>query len=254
MSPVDVRTGAETSFNSTQADGLVTKGCAAMAEKVVASVAKPVDSWWTVLVIDPVARRLTPRLARITWLTPNVVTLVAFTIGMAGIGMFAAGMLRLGAVLFEVRFLFDCLDGKIARLRRLSSERGAYLDVLCDTTCVGGAYLAVALAVSPQHGAWRVLLPLVTAVYYVAMLAHVPVEQNRDIPERAGGARRGWQRWLNDRRLMAYPTTVEVEAAALFLAPLFLGVGAVRVFLVAAIGFYLLRLVDDVRRVWVTVR
>jgi phosphatidylglycerophosphate synthase len=226
-----------------------------MAEDVVANVAKPVDSWWTVLVIDPVATRLTVRLARITWLTPNVVTVVAFVIGMAGIGMFAAGMLRLGAVLFEVRFLFDCLDGKIARLRRLSSARGAYLDVLCDSTCVGGAYLAVALAVGPQHGAWRVLLPLVTATYFVAMLAHVPLEQNKDVAaKRLGGARRGWQRWLNDQRLMAYPTTVEVEAAALFLAPLFLGVGAVRVLLVAAMGFYLLRLVDDVRRVWVTVR
>ena len=69
-----------------------------------------------------------------------------------------------------------------------------------------------------------------------------------------GGARRRWQRWLNDRRLMAYPTGVEVDVAALFLAPLFLGVGAVRMVLVAAMGFYLLRLVDDVRRVWITVR
>ena len=63
------------------------------------------------LVIDPIATRLTPLLARITWLMPNVVTLVAFAIGMAGVGLFAAGMLRLGAVVFEVHFLFDCLDG-----------------------------------------------------------------------------------------------------------------------------------------------
>ena len=225
-----------------------------MAEDAVASVAKPVDSWWTVLVIDPIATRLTPLLARITWLTPNAVTLVAFGIGMASIGMFAAGMLRLGAVVFEVHFLFDCLDGKVARLRRLSSERGAYLDELCDTACSGGAYLAVALAVSPRHGAWHVLLPLVTAVFFVATLAHVPVVQNREVPERMGGARRRWQRWLRDRRLIAYPTGVEAEVTTLFLAPLFLSVGAVRVVLVAAMGFYLLRLVDDVRRVWVTAR
>jgi len=223
------------------------------AEDVGVSVTKPVDSWWTVLVIDPIATRLTPRLARITWLTPNFVTLVAFTIGMAGVGMFAAGLLRLGAVVFEVHFLFDCLDGKIARLRRLSSERGAYLDELSDTACSGGAYLAVALVVSPHRGVWHVLLPLVTVIFFVAVLAHQPVVQHGAIPERLGGARRGWQRWLNDRRLMAYPSGVEVEVATLFLVPLLLGVDAVRVVLVAAMGFFLLRLADDVRRVWTTV-
>jgi phosphatidylglycerophosphate synthase len=225
-----------------------------MAEGVVPDVTKSVDSWWTVLVIDPIATRLTPLLAQIAWLTPNVVTLAAFAIGMASVGLFAVGLLRLGAVVFEVHFLFDCLDGKIARLRRLSSERGAYLDELCDTACSGGAYLALALAVSPQHGAWHVLLPLVTAVFFVATLAHVPVVQNMETPERMGGARRRWQKWLNDRRLMAYPTGVEVEVATLFLAPLFLAVGAIRVVLAAAMGFYLLRLVDDVRRVWTTAR
>lgn len=221
-----------------------------MAGDVGVSVTKPVDSWWTVLVIDPIATRLTPLLARISWLTPNVVTLVAFAIGTAGVGMFAAGMLRLGAIVFQVHFLFDCLDGKIARLRRLSSERGAYLDGLCDTACSGGAYLAVALAVSPHRGAWHVLLPLITAIFFIAVLAHEPLARSGATPERLGGAQRGWQRWLNDRRLMAYPTGVEVEVATLFLVPLLLGVGAVRVVLVAAMGFYLLRLADDVRRVW----
>ena len=52
---------------------------------------------------------------------------------------------QLGAVLFEVRFLVDCLDGKVARARGLTSARGAAFDLATDVVTITLAYSAIAV-------------------------------------------------------------------------------------------------------------
>src|ERR1700730_453593 len=76
------------------------------------------DSWWTVLLVDPLAVHLVRLADRFRWVTPNRITLLAFLIGLASAGSFlAAGpwWLVLGAVLYHVAFVLDCVDGKLAR-------------------------------------------------------------------------------------------------------------------------------------------
>lgn len=93
------------------------------------------DSWWTVLLVDPVAARLVQLTAGLHWLTPTRLTWVAFLLGLAAAGAFLAagpGWLVAGAILYYVSFTVDCVDGKIARLRRERSMRGSWLDFLLD--------------------------------------------------------------------------------------------------------------------------
>src|SRR5215207_2156843 len=128
---------------------------------------KPVDSWWTVIAIDPIAARLVPLLSRIRAVTPTRLTLTAFALGLASAATFAAGELALGAILFEVRFLLDCLDGKLARYRGTSSPAGAFVDVACDMLVVSLCYSALAASLVDDAGGAQVWLiagiPLVTA-------------------------------------------------------------------------------------------
>jgi phosphatidylglycerophosphate synthase len=120
------------------------------------------DFWWTVLVIDPIAMVLLPWILRLRWLTPTRITFIALFLGALSIGAFATGAFVVGAVLYQVRFLADCLDGKVARITGNTSAWGRFVDLAGDTATIGAAYAAVAAWAFHQgvDGAWMVLIVL----------------------------------------------------------------------------------------------
>jgi archaetidylinositol phosphate synthase len=85
------------------------------------------------------------------WLTPNRVTVGGlYMLFMASIAFclarFSTLWLLVAVVGLSIHWISDALDGEIARLRRLTSEQGFYLDLLAD--CVGLTALAIGAAVS----------------------------------------------------------------------------------------------------------
>lgn len=90
------------------------------------------DSWWTVFMVDPVACRVALFVANRTEITPNALTRFSLILGMVSAGSFAANHLMLGAVLFYVSFMIDCVDGKIARLKGTGTPFGLWLDYVGD--------------------------------------------------------------------------------------------------------------------------
>ncbi|MET8011668.1 CDP-alcohol phosphatidyltransferase family protein [Streptomyces sp. NPDC005271] len=109
------------------------------------------DAWWTVMLVDPVATPLVRWTAKYTRLTPNQLTWGAFLVGLGSAACFAQGdwtWLLLGAVLYHVSFIFDCMDGKLARLTDTGSVFGAWLDfvfdrirvLVCAVALMGGQY------------------------------------------------------------------------------------------------------------------
>ncbi|WP_438452547.1 CDP-alcohol phosphatidyltransferase family protein [Streptomyces asiaticus] len=110
------------------------------------------DAWWTVMLVDPVATPLVRWIARYTRATPNQLTWGAFLVGLGSAACFAQGdwrWLLLGAVLYHVSFIFDCMDGKLARLTGTGSVFGAWLDfvfdrirvLVCSVALMGGQYV-----------------------------------------------------------------------------------------------------------------
>ncbi|MEU5023932.1 CDP-alcohol phosphatidyltransferase family protein [Streptomyces milbemycinicus] len=109
------------------------------------------DAWWTVLLVDPVATPLVRWTAIHTRATPNQLTWGAFLVGLGSAACFAQGdwrWLLLGALLYHVSFIFDCMDGKLARLTGTGSVFGAWLDfvfdrirvLVCAVALMGGQY------------------------------------------------------------------------------------------------------------------
>jgi phosphatidylglycerophosphate synthase len=93
------------------------------------------DAWWTVWLVDPLASRLVWLVAPWRRVTPNRLTTVAFLLGLgsaAAFGRGSYGWLLLGALLFHLSFVLDCMDGKIARLNGTGSVFGAWLDYVFD--------------------------------------------------------------------------------------------------------------------------
>ncbi|MEU1116190.1 MULTISPECIES: CDP-alcohol phosphatidyltransferase family protein [unclassified Streptomyces] len=93
------------------------------------------DAWWTVLLVDPVATPLVRFTAMRTRVTPNQITWGAFLLGLGSAACFVLGdwkWLALGAVVYHFSFIFDCMDGKLARLTGQGSVFGAWLDFVFD--------------------------------------------------------------------------------------------------------------------------
>lgn len=95
------------------------------------------DPWWTEIVIKPIVYKLTSILANYTKFTPNQITIISFILGISSAYFFLQGDFRniiIGALLFELSYIVDCTDGRVARLKGLQSRFGGYLDIITDIT------------------------------------------------------------------------------------------------------------------------
>ncbi len=96
---------------------------------------KAQDIAWNVYVARPLAAILVAVLRR-TPLTPNQVTILG---ALVFLGVAAALVMRLdtvglliAAAILELAYIFDCADGQLARIKKMTSEIGAYFDFLID--------------------------------------------------------------------------------------------------------------------------
>jgi phosphatidylglycerophosphate synthase len=183
--------------------------------------AKKRDYWWTVLATDPVAVPLVGFLARKRWLTPDQVTAFALVSGLAVGGAFATGTragLIAGSILFYVAFLFDCVDGKLARALNVTSAKGEALDHLADGGRRASASLGLALwawrsdAAEPPDVLW-VVVYAVLAYYFVEISGADKAEARGGVAGRLSGA-------LARRRLLPNPGMPDVQAVVFILGPI----------------------------------
>jgi phosphatidylglycerophosphate synthase len=170
------------------------------------------DSWWTVLLVDPIAARLVRLLAFRSWVNPTGLTVVAFLLGLCAAAAFAAatpGWLVAGAAAYFVSFTIDCADGKIARIRNQGTILGAWLDffldrvraVLCTFALFAGQYLATGR---------DIFLFVAVGAVFLALFGYVNGAETDQAKRRmAGGVRRpaedGVRRPAEDAAIPGHP-------------------------------------------------
>ncbi|MBU6197515.1 MAG: CDP-alcohol phosphatidyltransferase family protein [Cyanobacteria bacterium REEB446] len=96
---------------------------------------KKIDGWWASIFSSPVANYLLRYIADINWISPNHITLFALFLGvLASVCFVVASPLSmiLGALLVQLSFIVDCMDGQLARYRQQFSVLGAWLDRIAD--------------------------------------------------------------------------------------------------------------------------
>lgn len=108
---------------------------------------KPVDSWWTVCVVDPLAIRLTLWFSNRTAVSPHVLTAVAITLSIGSGYLFSRRCFALAAIVYETAFLFDCIDGKLALLKQVNTDVGRWLDSVSDKVRLIANVLGLTIAV-----------------------------------------------------------------------------------------------------------
>jgi hypothetical protein len=98
------------------------------------SAVKSVDGFFTTFFVSPYSRYLARWAAR-RGLTPNQVTAASMVLGVLTAACFATGErwgLVAGAILLQIAFTTDCVDGQLARYTRQFSQLGAWLDATFD--------------------------------------------------------------------------------------------------------------------------
>ena len=222
---------------------------------------QPVIELWTYFVVHPVGVPLSRRLARMRGITPNRLTALALSLGIAAAACFATGRLRTGGVLFILRFFVDCLDGGVARIQGSCSKRGAYFDLGADVIGVTAGYAALGWYLVDTD---RLDLGWVLALLGTLVLYNWVLDYRKRLAAEAGlgngGAShqwspswaplRRWVRFCNSRGVSAVPWAVESEIATLGLAPLLLPTHVLPWAIIAALAFYVVADLINARRVW----
>lgn len=118
------------------------------------SCIKEKDGWWASIFAGPLANRLLEPICEIPWLTPNQLTLVSFFIGLIAAIFFSKGdyfSLVIGAVLVQLSFVVDCMDGQYARYSKKFSDFGAWLDRISDRVKDFAYFFALAWGFFKAH-------------------------------------------------------------------------------------------------------
>lgn len=136
-------------------------------------------------VIHPLARRITPVLARLG-VRPNAVSLAGMACGIgAGLAYARCGDRRFAVAGFGLMVLWhlcDGIDGQLARLTATFSAFGRVLDGVCDYVTFIAVYAALALAGGGDVGAWPwVLAAVAGASHAVQAAAYEAQRQDYDL-------------------------------------------------------------------------
>ena len=114
------------------------------------SAVKGSDGFFTTFFVSPYSKYIARWAAR-RGFTPNQVTTVSVLIGLLAAIAFATGErwgLVTGAVLLQLAFTTDCVDGQLARYTRTFSKLGAWLDSVFDRTKEYLAFAGLAIGAS----------------------------------------------------------------------------------------------------------
>jgi phosphatidylglycerophosphate synthase len=175
VSSVDARTFGWHRVHDEQSAHAAEEALAAVDEDAVAlqSAVKGDDAWFTTFLVSPYSKYIARWCAR-RGIQPNTVTVVSIFIGALSAAAFALGTrvgLIVGAVLLQLAFTTDCVDGQLARYTRSFSKVGAWLDATGDRAkeYVVYAGLAVGASRSGLGDVW----PLAIAAMIVQVGRHM---------------------------------------------------------------------------------
>jgi phosphatidylglycerophosphate synthase len=97
--------------------------------------------------LDPIIERLFAPLGpvfRAAGVTPNHLTLIGVLFSFAGAAVVASGRLRAGMLVLIFTWLFDVLDGALAKYSGQVSRFGGFLDSVMDRYTEGAVFVAFA--------------------------------------------------------------------------------------------------------------
>jgi len=123
---------------------------------------KAYEAWSTLFVTEMISVPITPVLAALK-INPNLITILSLLTGLMTSFFFARGWIA-GAIAFELACLFDNIDGKVARMRSMTSELGVKLEYIADEIRKPSAFIGIMFFFYLQQ---RPLFVILTVAFFI---------------------------------------------------------------------------------------
>lgn len=128
------------------------------------------DEWWSSFVTSPLAIVANYGAVEVPWITPNRITAASFLVAVGAtiaILVGGPGCFIGAAIAIHISHVLDCMDGQMARFRKVSSPIGSYYDRLTDQVQVSLWFGAAGYAAFVQtNSVTPVLLALIGIAFY----------------------------------------------------------------------------------------
>lgn len=90
------------------------------------------EPWINIFLLKYLTLPLTYFIVNYTKLTPNIITIFSLLFGITSAYFYFNNQVLLGALCYIFSYLMDAIDGKVARLKKIKSDYGAWLDIFVD--------------------------------------------------------------------------------------------------------------------------
>ncbi len=104
-----------------------------MAEEIIKRrIMKGEDGIIAKYINRKISLAISKKIIRYEFLTPNILTLISFLLGMLSAAMFFLSLPLLGGIMAQITSIVDGCDGEVARIKKMKSEFGGALDSITD--------------------------------------------------------------------------------------------------------------------------
>lgn len=105
------------------------------------------EAWINVFFFKYFTVPLTYVITNYTRITPNIISIISLILGLASAYYYFAGMPLMAGGLYFVSYVFDAIDGKVARITKTGTPYGAWFDIAIDRVNL----TLISLAISWTH-------------------------------------------------------------------------------------------------------
>jgi len=109
------------------------------------------EDYYRCYMLRPLSFYLTPIFIR-AGISANVVTFLGFIVGIISLILFCEGKFVMGAILFNVSYLLDLIDGNIARYYKFTNHFGKFIDGITGVIILQFLFLSLGIGVYNSPG------------------------------------------------------------------------------------------------------
>lgn len=90
------------------------------------------EPWINVFILKYITLPLVYIIVNYTKITPNIISLFSISFGVYSAYNYFTGNVLLGGVMYFISYIFDAIDGKVARITKTGKPYGSWLDTCID--------------------------------------------------------------------------------------------------------------------------
>jgi len=90
------------------------------------------EPWVNVFILKYITMPLVYIIVNYTKVTPNIISLLSISFGLYSAYNYMTGNVIFGGLMYFISYLFDAVDGKVARITKTGKPYGAWLDICID--------------------------------------------------------------------------------------------------------------------------